>query len=393
MEAELKTLPIANKELHPTVSFVLAMVLATYLTACSTVAMNQADEVRTAEARAAAELAIKERAEAEQAMAARTEAEKAAAERAAIADARAKAERAEVSHGHPLGGSYSELAKSVRDPSRELRGSGCSGGLFGDIFCQVMPDIGTQLDNAHREGAPVEQAMAAQAEAERKALAKQAIAARAEAQRKATAVEQKMAKEKPPRPATQPTIPTKPVSSFESYSVTVSANEQLTIPGPPGELRVWIGISSKAPRNQSRMSTETIELGTVGETAKVKPFALGIDVDPKESICEKIDPTGSEVRFKLTQIKTGVFTVGADVELYNSNDCTGTAVPKSAKSVSVNVVVDKDRVASDSIEEMLKRTWKAFLDFWDKLLLIIFGLFIFLLRKKLSKLFGFESKE
>lgn len=182
-------------------------------------------------------------------------------------------------------------------------------------------------------------------------------------------------------------------SNLESYSVTVAANEQLTIPGPPGELRVWIGISSKAPRTQPGMSTETRELEAVGQTAKIKPFGLGIDTDPKESICERIDPSGSEVRFKLIPAKPGVFTVGADVELYNSNDCAGTALPKSAKSVQVSVKVDKGGVISQSTGELVGAAWKAFLDFWDKILFIFFALLLFLIRKKLYKLFGFESKE
>ena len=182
-------------------------------------------------------------------------------------------------------------------------------------------------------------------------------------------------------------------SILESYSVTVAANEQLTIPGPPGELRVWIGISSKAPRTQSGMVTETKELEAVGETAKIKPFALGIDVDQKESICSKIDPTGTEVRFKLIPKEEGEFTVGADVELYNSNNCSGTPVPKSAKSVTVNVSVDNNKIIEKSSSELISIAWKTLLDFWEKLLLLAFALLLFLIRKKLSKLFGFQEKE
>ena len=199
-----------------------------------------------------------------------------------------------------------------------------------------------------------------------------------------------------PVPTPETTTPTqshKPIgSNLESYSVTVAANDQLTIPGPPGELRVWIGITSKAPRIQERMSTETRELEAVGETARVKPFALGIDVDPKESICEKIDPTGSEVRFRLIPIKTGVFKVGANVEFYNSNNCSGTPVPKSAESVEVTVTVDEKGVISDSTEELIVAAWKAFLQFWDKLLLLVFALLLFIIRRKLYRLFGFKEK-
>jgi chemotaxis protein histidine kinase CheA len=182
-----------------------------------------------------------------------------------------------------------------------------------------------------------------------------------------------------------------PKSNLENYSVTVSANKQLEIPGPPGELRVWIGVSSKAPTIQQGMATETKELEAVGETAKVMPFALGINVEPKESICEKIVPSGSEVRFKLIPIKSGSFSVGANVELFDSNDCSGSPVPKSAKSVEVKVTVNKVGVITHGISQLMAAAWKAFLDFWDKVLLLIFALILFLIRKRLFKLFGFKG--
>lgn len=182
-------------------------------------------------------------------------------------------------------------------------------------------------------------------------------------------------------------------ANLESYSVTVSANKQLEIPGPPGELRVWIGISSKAPGVQQGMTAETKELEAVGETARVTPFTLGIGVEPKVSVCEKIDPSGSEVRFKLIPIKSGAFTVGANVELYDSGDCSGIPVPKSAKSVEVKVSVDEVSVIKQAIVELVEAAWNAFLTFWDKLLLIIFALLLFLIRKKLFKWFGFKGDE
>ena len=178
---------------------------------------------------------------------------------------------------------------------------------------------------------------------------------------------------------------------LENYSVTVSANKQLEIPGPPGELRVWIGISSNAPGVQPGMTAKTKELGAVGETARVTPFSLGIDVEPKVSICEKIDPSGSEVRFKLIPSKTGVFIVGANVELYDSGDCSGIPVPKSAKSVEVKVTVDEFNVIKQAIFELVETAWKAFLTFWDKFLLLIFALLLFLIRKKLLKWFRFKA--
>jgi hypothetical protein len=42
---------------------------------------------------------------------------------------------------------------------------------------------------------------------------------------------------------------------------------------------------------------------------------------------------------------------------------------------------------------MADAAWKSFLDFWDKVLLLIFSLFLFLIRKKLAQWFGFKGKE
>ncbi len=182
-------------------------------------------------------------------------------------------------------------------------------------------------------------------------------------------------------------------ANLENYSVTVAANQQLEIPGNPGELRVWIGYSANAPTTQPGMATQTKSLEAVGETARVTPFTLGIDVEPKQSECEKIDPSGSEVRFKLLPTKVGSFTVGANVELYGSKDCSGPPVPKSAKSVEVTVRVNEVGAVTEGIVELADAAWKAFLTFWDKVLLLIFSLFLFLIRKKLAQWFGFKGKE
>lgn len=188
-----------------------------------------------------------------------------------------------------------------------------------------------------------------------------------------------------------------PSADLDKYSVTVSATQQIQIPGPPGELSVCIGVSGEASciqqPDQAGMATATEALGATGNTAKVTPYTLGIDVDPKESVCEKIVPSGSEVRFTLTPIKSGTFTVGADVALYDSADCSGAPVPKSAKSVAVNVSVNKTNVIKGGLQQLWKSTWNQFLTFWGTLVGIIFALILFLIRKKLYKWFGFKDKQ
>ncbi len=185
--------------------------------------------------------------------------------------------------------------------------------------------------------------------------------------------------------------------NFETYSVRLSATERLTIPGPPGELKVWIGATSHLPQNDadvvSNEVSKTVEIEAAGSTAKISPIEGGIPVDRKESICGKISPYGSEFVFRLLPNSKGEFKVGVTIELYESSDCTGTPVPKSAKSVSVQVHVDYLRLAQEMLSSLVTRTWKLFLEFWDKLVFLVFSLVLFLIRGKLRKLFGFSGDD
>ncbi|MGH8427272.1 MAG: hypothetical protein ACRES7_04725 [Gammaproteobacteria bacterium] len=200
-----------------------------------------------------------------------------------------------------------------------------------------------------------------------------------------------------PKHAKQYRVARVPSADLDKYSVTVSATQQMQMPGPPGELSVCIGVPGEASciqqPDQAGMASETEALGASGNTAKVTPYTLGIDVEPKESICEKIVPSGSEVRFTLTPTQSGTFTVGADVALYDSTDCSGTPVPKSAKSVSVKVSVNKKGVIEGGLSKLGQITWDHFLTFWGTLIGIVFALILFLIRKKLYKWFGFKDKE
>lgn len=185
----------------------------------------------------------------------------------------------------------------------------------------------------------------------------------------------------------------KSAPDLNAYSVDVSATQQLRIPGSSGELKVWIGDPKFAPTPEPGVAHRSESLGERGETAKVEPFALGkIGIEPTQSQCGKIVPSGSSFIFKLLPQESGRFAVGAKVELYDSADCTGSPIPKSARSVVVEVEVCQLCVLLDGLEELLGRAWKAFLEFWDKLLLLVFALLLFLIRKKLYKLFGFKQE-
>ena len=132
-------------------------------------------------------------------------------------------------------------------------------------------------------------------------------------------------------------------------------------------------------------------LPAVGESATVAPYAPSFDVDPAETQCIKIHPTGSEVRFTLTPKKAGTFEVGANVFLFNSPDCSGAPVPKTPASLSVTVQVDQKEMLRGMGKELWDVFWAKLLEFWGALLALVFALFLFLIRGKLKKWFGFKD--
>lgn len=182
-------------------------------------------------------------------------------------------------------------------------------------------------------------------------------------------------------------------TKLENYSVVVAADRQIKVPGPPGEMRVWIGNPLIKPLITGDMHSGETILPALSDTAKITPFTPGMEVLPKESVCEKIHPTGSEVRFQLKPSAKGTYKVGADVALYTTSDCSGRPIPKATSTVQVEVTVDMIAKIEQHGDEVAAETWKAFLEFWGKVAALIFALFLFLLRKRLFKLFGIKQDE
>jgi len=187
---------------------------------------------------------------------------------------------------------------------------------------------------------------------------------------------------------------TKEVSNpLDKYTVELGVEGVMQIPGPPGELKVWIGSPEFSPNFSADMATTKTTVPAIGNSAKVTPFAPDFDISPTESICFIVDPSGSTAHFAITPRSTGTFKVGADVLLYASNECTGTPVPKSATTLKVEVVVNKEGVAKNHLLQLWDVLWDGILNFWTWLVATIFGLFVFLIRKRLKKWFGYEASD
>ncbi len=189
----------------------------------------------------------------------------------------------------------------------------------------------------------------------------------------------------PPRqkPPSQPlSAITSAPPSLDRYKVQLGVDPRMEKPGPPGELKVWIGDPALNANFDKDMSTAETTIAAVGQSAKVTPFAPDFEVTPKESICIKIHPSGSEARFALTPKATGTFKVGADVLLYASAACSGPPVPKSAASLKVQVVVNTPAVIRGYLLQLWEILWKGVLEFWGWLVGAIVSLLIFRMRKR-----------
>lgn len=178
---------------------------------------------------------------------------------------------------------------------------------------------------------------------------------------------------------------------INEYSVVLGADEIIKTPGIPGELRVWIGNTSYKPDFPDHMIQDDTTVPAVGESATVQPFAPAFKIDPAETQCLRIHPSGSEVRFKLTPLKQGTHDVGANVYLFDSIDCSGAPIPKTASTLKVLVEVDQKEIFSEKVNELWSVLWEKFVEFWAALAAVIFGVILFLIRGKLKKVVGYKD--
>ncbi|BBB28998.1 hypothetical protein [Neptunomonas japonica] len=176
--------------------------------------------------------------------------------------------------------------------------------------------------------------------------------------------------------------------TFDQYKVEITANTRLDIPGPVGELRVWIGNPDSGAIVPAGMASSTTTIPAAGETAKIEAIAPEFNITPKNIQCIKIHPKGSELSFILVPIKAGTFQVGANINLFESADCSGIPVPRTAATLNVTVNVDSSGLFKEKLIELLSVFWKKLLEFWETLLVSIFGIILFLAKDKLKLLFG-----
>lgn len=155
-----------------------------------------------------------------------------------------------------------------------------------------------------------------------------------------------------------------------------------------GQLLVWIGQPDFMPPAQQNMNTQSGVLpqtGTRAISAKITPEfpdnPLAFEAVPKESECQKVEPQGTEVSFKLIPKKLGEFRVGASVRLYGEKGCQGDIITRTAEPITVKVIVG---LPPDTIYQEI---WDAFMKFFNGILVTLTALLLFLFRRKIKEWF------
>ncbi len=185
---------------------------------------------------------------------------------------------------------------------------------------------------------------------------------------------------KPPSPPVSP-------SSFELYEVQLETPETLYIPGLAGKMKLWIGEKGKAPSPAEKSRANTASIQASGQkSAIIEPWSRGFDFTPPVSGCFLLDPVGIVKRFDMAPKEVGTFDVGADVNLYLSDDCTGTPVPRDATKVSVSVEIDQAKKRKAKWQEMRDIAWEKFLEYWGLAVAAVFALLLAIFKKQLVKI-------
>jgi len=184
-----------------------------------------------------------------------------------------------------------------------------------------------------------------------------------------------------------------PNEQLEFYHVVVSGSKHLQLPGNKGLLNVWIGNEAFKPAPVSTMNIAESDIIAAGAYALVEANAPDFEVSPVTSKCLLLHPSGVDVKFYLTAKNAGNFIVSATVNLYNTQDCSGPAIPKTANTLSVNVVVNKALIDEQRKQGFIDIFWAKATEFWAALLVLLFGVILFLVRKHLKKWFGYDQSD
>jgi hypothetical protein len=176
------------------------------------------------------------------------------------------------------------------------------------------------------------------------------------------------------------------VEVFYSYLVKLSADKSMKIPGSPGEVRVWIGLEHFEKPSAADMAVASDVVDTSYSYVAIHPnFPESFKVETTYPACLKLDKVGTEVAVLVTPQEAGVFKIGATVLFYPSANCLGSPSSKQARTLKIEVNVDKSAKLSEKTSELLAIFWDKFKEFFAALVVLCLGFILYLVRRRLAR--------
>lgn len=182
-----------------------------------------------------------------------------------------------------------------------------------------------------------------------------------------------------------------PSATAEDYEVFLVVDDSIVAVHKTLQLTVWIGaeeaqyetqIAEEAVYDQSSIPA------TIGNYAKVTPFAPDFEITSEKEKCIQLHPSGSEVQFSLKPTAKGDFEVSANVEIFEDENCSGTPTPKATRKLKVKVIVDEQHEWNKKKDELGDISWSYITEYYGYFLGVVFSALLFAFRKKLFKLVG-----
>lgn len=181
------------------------------------------------------------------------------------------------------------------------------------------------------------------------------------------------------------------VEVFFPYLVKLSADRRIKIPGPPGEVRIWIGLENFEKPSAADMAVASDVVRTSYNYIAIQPnFPESFKVETTYPACLKLDKVGTEVAVLVTPQEAGVFKIGATVLFYPSAGCLGSPSSKQARTLKVEVNVDRSAEVLEKTTELLAIFWNKFKAFFTALVVLFLGFILYIVRRRLART-GFEN--
>ncbi|MFZ6674971.1 hypothetical protein [Undibacterium sp. Xuan67W] len=197
-----------------------------------------------------------------------------------------------------------------------------------------------------------------------------------------------------PSPATNSATSPSSNNSEALYLARVRADTRIPMKSS-GEMQVWVGLASNVPAKETGQAEtqKTFSVDPQKRSAKIVPIAPDFEWKAIGKDCTELTPSGSEIPFSLTPKKLGKFKVSATVELYKSEDCSGTPKSVIAQDTEITVSVDIKNNVQNGFWDLVRQTWDEINKLYLGILAAISAAVLVAAKEKIKTMLGLKNTD